>query len=295
MSADTLQLVSYINIFVVGIVVAIVIQRVFVKYRPHKDKHQDQGAKEVDDVPTPPADMAAPTEPAERPALTTHESGEETVASAAAALESEEHLSPIMRELLLDDRENQLESTLSQTADKLSHDLNIVSDKLATHLDKLGTTIINTEMERYGKQLEQLREQAEQAIGNASAATSKHQSEIDAKLEEQRAALEAQLKQELEIEKKQMTDKLTAEHEQLLKQLDTKLGDAMMSFLMETLQHNVDLGAQSNYLVAMLEEHKDDFKRDLQPETASEPAAKTKPEAKVEPKKDEATPEAANK
>jgi hypothetical protein len=41
--------------------------------------------------------------------------------------------------------------------------------------------------------------------------------------------------------------------------MDTKLADAVTSFLMETLQHNVDLGAQSAYLTAMLDEHKDEL------------------------------------
>jgi len=39
------------------------------------------------------------------------------------------------------------------------------------------------------------------------------------------------------------------------------------SFLTETLQHNVDLGAQSAYLTAMLEEHKADFAKEVADES----------------------------
>jgi hypothetical protein len=35
------------------------------------------------------------------------------------------------------------------------------------------------------------------------------------------------------------------------------------SFLNETLQHNVDLGGQTEYLLSMLEEHKADFIREV--------------------------------
>ena len=60
---------------------------------------------------------------------------------------------------------------------------------------------------------------------------------------------------------------MLAEKQRLLQQIDTKLADAVASFLMETLQHNVDLGAQSAYLTAMLEEHKTDFAKELSDES----------------------------
>ena len=56
---------------------------------------------------------------------------------------------------------------------------------------------------------------------------------------------------------------LAAEKEQLAKLMDTKLADAVASFLMETLPHNVDLGAQSAYLTSMLEEHKAELVREV--------------------------------
>ena len=53
-----------------------------------------------------------------------------------------------------------------------------------------------------------------------------------------------------------MTEEITNEKEKLIQQIDTRLADAVTSFLIETLGHNVDLGAQNKYLIEMLEEHK---------------------------------------
>jgi hypothetical protein len=41
------------------------------------------------------------------------------------------------------------------------------------------------------------------------------------------------------------------------------LADAVASFLIETMQHNVDLGAQSTYLTTMLEEHKTELTKGI--------------------------------
>ena len=61
-----------------------------------------------------------------------------------------------------------------------------------------------------------------------------------------------------------MTAEITAEKEVLIKLANAKLADAVASFLIETLGHNVDLGAQSAYLTEMLEEHKDEILKGIQ-------------------------------
>jgi antitoxin component of RelBE/YafQ-DinJ toxin-antitoxin module len=63
--------------------------------------------------------------------------------------------------------------------------------------------------------------------------------------------------------KARIDQELTAERQKLVTQIDTKLADAVASFLNETLQHNVDLGGQTEYLLSMLEEHKADFIREV--------------------------------
>jgi F0F1-type ATP synthase membrane subunit b/b' len=71
--------------------------------------------------------------------------------------------------------------------------------------------------------------------------------------------------------KAKMEQEIAAEKQRLVRQIDAKLADAVGSFLLETLRHNVDLGSQKDYLVAMLEEHKADFIKEVGDET---PAAK---------------------
>ena len=56
-----------------------------------------------------------------------------------------------------------------------------------------------------------------------------------------------------------MQAELEAQKAQLIAQIDTKLADSVVAFLVETLQHDVDLGAQTQYLTKMLDEHKADF------------------------------------
>mgnify|MGYP003296595883 CR=1 FL=1 len=65
-----------------------------------------------------------------------------------------------------------------------------------------------------------------------------------------------------------MKEDVAAEKARLIAQIDTKLADATVSFLLETLQHNVDLGAQTAYLTGVLEEHKDEFKKEVSDEAA---------------------------
>ena len=64
-------------------------------------------------------------------------------------------------------------------------------------------------------------------------------------------------------ERQRQVEAILAEKKQIMARIDTKLSDSVASFLLETLGHEVDLGAQQTYLTKMLEEHKDDFKRSL--------------------------------
>lgn len=154
-------------------------------------------------------------------------------------------LPPAVRERLLRSAQSNYESILNRSAAELQHDLKATSIKLNTQLEKLGNQIVNDEMKRYRTAIDQMREQAEATMGSAQAEIAAYQTALKTKLDERQTELEAKL-----------TEKLTAEQQQVIQQIDTKLADAVASFLTETLQHNVDLGAQSAYLTAMLEEHK---------------------------------------
>ena len=147
------------------------------------------------------------------------------------------HLSPAVREHMLETAQHNFQTVLDRAAAQLQHDLAGTAAQLNKLLEKLGTDIVGTEMDRYHTEIDKLRLQAESTISGAQTEVAAHQAELKAKLAEE----------------------MTAEKQRLTQQIDTKLADAVASFLLETLQHNVDLGAQSEYLTAMLEEHKADF------------------------------------
>lgn len=143
-------------------------------------------------------------------------------------------LPPEVREKMLAKAEAEFKAILDRASTELQTDLKTTTANLSEQLEKLGKSIAETESERYKTTLESLRTQAETVIVAAQSEVKDHQTDIKAKL----------------------SDNIKQEQDRLIAQLDTKLGDAVSSFLTETLQHNVDLGAQMPYMIASLEEHK---------------------------------------
>lgn len=164
-----------------------------------------------------------------------------------AAAPARDYVSPMMRERLAKESEAKFQDALNHSAAQLQTSLGSTASQLDQLLKQLGAEIVGNELERYRAELTQLRKQAQTDMGS-----------IKTEVEAHKAELETQLQQEL-----------AAEKQRLVQQLDTKLADAVGSFLLETLQHNIDLGAQETYLKSMLEEHKADFIQ----EVADEPHA----------------------
>lgn len=156
-----------------------------------------------------------------------------------------EYVSPMVRERLAKESEAKFQDALNHSATQLQTSLGSTAAQLDLLLKQLGAEIVGNELERYRTELSQLRKQAQVDMGA-----------IKTEVEAHKAELEAQLQQEL-----------AAEKQRLIKQLDTKLADAVGSFLLETLQHNIDLGAQEAYLRTMLEEHKADFVQEVADES----------------------------
>lgn len=153
-------------------------------------------------------------------------------------------LSPAVREKLLEKAATRFQHVLDQAARELQGDLEHTKSELNQRVEHLGGDIVGKEMERYQAELQELRAKAEAAIGGAQAEITAHQEELKA----------------------QMAADIEAEKQKLLAQIDTKLADAVASFLTESLQHNVDLGAQAEYLTGLLDEHKADFAGQLKDE-----------------------------
>ena len=133
--------------------------------------------------------------------------------------------------------------------------------KFAARSTELEQTFKQKQLEYASKQAELeaklVQHQAElsAALKDREVKLAQHQAELDAELvtlqtqhAQKQAALEAKLEQDI-----------AAQRERAAKQIETKIGDTIAAFLTETLGHNVDLGAQTPYLIATLEEHKQDL------------------------------------
>jgi hypothetical protein len=171
---------------------------------------------------------------------------------------SHEHIPPAVREKMIQDSQHQFQSVLNQSASDLQHDLKESSVQINNLVNKLASGIVASELERYQEELNRLQDKANTEMGGIRSEIAKHETELKAKLS-----------QVIEAEKQRSVKEIEAEKQRLIKQIDTKLADAVGSFLVETLQHDIDLGSQSSYLIAMLEEHKADFVKGVADETQS--------------------------
>lgn len=154
-------------------------------------------------------------------------------------------LSPAIRKQILEAAQADFQAILEKSAIELQRELHGTAVSLNQRLAKTGAEVVSHEMERYRAQLEDIRKQAESAVEGAKKEVVSDQADLKAHLAEKQAELEAKLEEDIAAEKQRQ-----------LQQMDAKLADAVTAFLMETLQHNVDLGAQSRYLISQLEEHK---------------------------------------
>lgn len=155
------------------------------------------------------------------------------------------HLSTAAREQLLAEAQKKYQVMIDHTAQEFQKDLGATSSILTTQLHKIGSKIVNDELDQYKNALRDMHVQADDAINGGRKDIEAYRQEMKTKLNEEMAAEKARL----------------------IAQIDTKLSDAVVSFLIETLQHDVDLGAQSAYLTKVLEEHKDEFKKGVSDES----------------------------
>lgn len=166
-------------------------------------------------------------------------------AQAAQPQSTNDYLSPMVKQQMGQAYQARFQAALNGSAAQLERDLSVTAGHINNLVMRLATEIVSGELEHYRQQLTQLHKTAAANLGGVSAEIDKHKAEIEAKIS-----------QELEAEK-----------QRLVKQIDTKIGDAVSSFLVETLQHNVDLGAQGSYLISTLEEHKAELIKEVAGDT----------------------------
>lgn len=151
--------------------------------------------------------------------------------------------------------EDKFQRVIDHSADQLENDLSAITGRVDQQVEKLSSDIIYDETRRYKAGLDDLRKQTELAMVSAQKEITDHQQQIKNEVAKQREEMESKLAEEIAAKKQQM-----------ITDIDTKLNDAVASFLVETLGHNVDLGAQSDYLIEMLEQHKAELKKGVSDE-----------------------------
>lgn len=156
------------------------------------------------------------------------------------------------KEQLLKEANDKFHDVVDHSAYEFQHSLRATATQLNTQLEHLGGEIVSNEMNRYRLSLDELREQAKAAFMSAEGDITAHQAELEKALDERRKQLEAK-----------MAEEIAAEKAKLVKQMDAHLSDAVVSFIIETLGHNVDLGAQTAYLTSVLEENKEQLKKEV--------------------------------
>lgn len=136
--------------------------------------------------------------------------------------------------------EQQLQAAVEASKGRLQESINKSIDIVASRIGQVADTTVNQEFEKYTVTMEALQTQSVQEF-------SKLQAELQKKHDELMQTFETQV---------------AAEMEKRMDKFNEHLNDVVSSYIAESLGNNVDLGAQSMYIIRTLEEHKEDIKRD---------------------------------
>lgn len=134
-----------------------------------------------------------------------------------------------------------LQKAVDEAGERLQSTLKTTVDKIAGNIEETTAAQLAQELEKYQISLEALREQTIHQFSNI-------QTELDTRRE-----------QMLE----QLNHNFEKERAARMEQFNARLNDVVASYLAESLGNQVDLGAQTSYILQTLEAHKEDIKRDV--------------------------------
>lgn len=112
---------------------------------------------------------------------------------------------------------------------------------LATKTEDMATITLAQEFEKYQTSLSALRDQTIKEFGDLQAQLDKRRDE---------------LVEDMEV-------RMQKERSERMDAFNERINDVVSSYLVESLDKGVDLGAQAGYVVRMLETHKEDIKKDV--------------------------------
>lgn len=163
--------------------------------------------------------------------------------------------------------EHKLNERLKKMDELLTNHQQLLEQKLVERSGQLAQEFEQIQAEQSKKQAEFENELARKEsllmsqLTQRETALSSRQAELEQSLvgrQQLFVAKQTELEQQLEAEMAKQRAVYQAA-------IDTKLSDAVVSFLSEALGQHVDLGAQTPYLMQQLEAHKDELKQELQP------------------------------
>lgn len=162
-----------------------------------------------------------------------------------------------VRERLVKHAEENFQGIVNRSALQLQRDLGTTGSQLNKLLEKFGSEVLDDEMKLFRANVADIRASTQAALSGAQDDISKQQTAILQSLAARQADLEAKLSARQAEMESQMDASLAEEKARISEQLHQNLNDAVLAFLLETLGHEVDLGAQADYLIAMLDANKE--------------------------------------
>lgn len=166
-------------------------------------------------------------------------------------------LPPATREKLVKQAEENFQGIVNRSALQLQHDLGATGSQLNKLLEKFGSEVLDDEMKLFRTNVADIRASTQSVLSGVQDEVTKQQAAILETLASRQADLDAKLStRQTELEG-QLEASLAEEKAYLSEQLHQKLNDAVLAFLLETLGHEADLGAQADYLIATLEANKE--------------------------------------
>lgn len=172
-------------------------------------------------------------------------------------------LSQAMREQLIKEAQAHFEIVTNRGASDLARKLDGASDGMVGELHKLGEQAVLRQSQTFESARGQLTGAAETAQTQLAGAAEAALQSIKQSTDGASAALTQRTDEFMKQLESELADVARERKEKLAGEIDTKLNDAVVSLLLETLGHEVDLGAQMPYIVARLNENKDALKAEV--------------------------------
>lgn len=162
-----------------------------------------------------------------------------------------------VRERIAKQAEENFQGIVNRSGLQLQNDLGSTGSHLNKLLEKFGAEVLDDEIKLFRENVAQIRSSTQSTLSGAQDEITKQQTAILQSLASRQAELDQRMSQKQTELETELQTSFEAQKQQLTTTLNDKLSDAVNAFLLETLGHEVDLGAQSDYLVSVLEANKE--------------------------------------